>query len=108
MYASQVDSIFQSAFVLIESKTQQDSVPAKFISEIHTDTIKRRLELLNAKTPLSIVYSPIVEQYIRAYLKSRSTSLEIVMSRSRYYFPLFEEVFDREDVPLEIKYLAVV
>ena len=108
LYASQVDSIFQSAFVLIESKTQQDSVPAKFISEIHTDTIKRRLELLNAKTPLSIVYSPIVEQYIQAYLKSRSTSLEIVMSRSRYYFPLFEEVFDREDVPLEIKYLAVV
>jgi membrane-bound lytic murein transglycosylase D len=108
LYASQVDSIFQSAFVPIESKTQQDLAPSKFISEIHTDTLKRRLELLNAKTPLSIVYSPTVEQYIRSYLKSRSASLETVMSRSRYYFPLFEEVFDREEVPLEIKYLAVV
>jgi membrane-bound lytic murein transglycosylase D len=30
------------------------------------------------------------------------------MKLSQYYFPLFEEIFDREGIPLEIKYLAVV
>jgi membrane-bound lytic murein transglycosylase D len=30
------------------------------------------------------------------------------MAVSEYYFPLFEEAFDKQNVPLEIKYLAVV
>jgi hypothetical protein len=30
------------------------------------------------------------------------------MAISEYYFPLFEEEFAKQNVPLEIKYLAVV
>tara|TARA_B110000003_G_C16574186_1_gene505508 strand:- start:172 stop:1287 length:1116 start_codon:yes stop_codon:yes gene_type:complete len=30
------------------------------------------------------------------------------MSLSRYYFPMFEEVLDKHNLPLEIKYLAIV
>ena len=108
LYASRVDSLFQQAFSPLESATQSDSTLVKSISEIHTDTLKKRLQLLDAKTPLNIVYSPVLEQYIRTFLENRRSSLETVMSRSGYYFPLFEEVFDREEVPLEIKYLAIV
>jgi len=31
-----------------------------------------------------------------------------LMALSDYYFPLFEEVLDKYDLPLEIKYLAIV
>ena len=108
LYASRVDSLFQKAFSSLESATQNDSTLVKSTSKIHTDTLKKRLKLLDAKTPLNIVYSPILEQYICTFLQHRRSVLETVMSRSRYYFPLFEEVFDREEVPLEIKYLAIV
>tara|TARA_B100001564_G_scaffold253221_1_gene215322 strand:- start:1132 stop:1908 length:777 start_codon:yes stop_codon:yes gene_type:complete len=108
LYASRVDSLFQKAFSSLESATQNDSTLVKSTSKIHTDTLKKRLKLLDAKTPLNIVYSPILEQYICTFLQQRRSVLETVMSRSRYYFPLFEEVFDREEVPLEIKYLAIV
>ena len=108
LYASRVDSLFQKAFSSLESATQNDSTLVKSTSKIHTDTLKKRLKLLDAKTPLNIVYSPILEQYICTFLQRRRSVLETVMSRSRYYFPLFEEVFDREEVPLEIKYLAIV
>ena len=30
------------------------------------------------------------------------------MKLSQYYFPFFEEISDREGIPLEIKYLAIV
>lgn len=108
LYASRVDSLFQNAFSPFESAMQNDSTLVKGTSEIHTDTLKKRLQQLDAKTPLNIVYSPVLEQYIRTFLENRRASIETLMSRGGYYFPLFEEVFDREEVPLEIKYLAIV
>jgi membrane-bound lytic murein transglycosylase D len=35
-------------------------------------------------------------------------SFERLMAISEYYFPLFEERLAKQNVPLEIKYLAVV
>ncbi|GAK88210.1 membrane-bound lytic murein transglycosylase D precursor [Nonlabens ulvanivorans] len=34
--------------------------------------------------------------------------MERLMTLSDYYFPLFEEMLDKYDIPLEMKYLAVV
>lgn len=34
--------------------------------------------------------------------------MERLMALSTYYFPLFEQEFDKYDIPLEIKYLAIV
>ena len=31
-----------------------------------------------------------------------------LMGLSHYYFPMFEEALDKEDIPLEVKYLAIV
>lgn len=75
---------------------------------LHTDTLKHRLALLNAKTPINIEYSPILEQTIASYLKTRRGTFEHLMGLSHFYFPLFEEIFDNVGVPLEIKYLAIV
>jgi len=78
--------------------------------EIHLDTqvLKERLEFINAKTPLDVSYNPSLEKVIRFYLKREKEITENMMSLSQYYFPLFEEVFDRHDIPLEMKYLALV
>lgn len=76
--------------------------------ELSTDTLKHRLELLNAKTPLDISYSKDLESVIQYYLKREKENTEKLMRLSQYYFPLFESVFDRHNIPLEIKYLALV
>lgn len=75
---------------------------------ISTDIIKDRLNALNAKTPLDIGYHPDLENVINYYLKSEKANTERLMSLSMYYFPMFESIFDRYDIPLEIKYLALV
>jgi len=76
--------------------------------ELPTDTLKARLKKLNARTPFNIEYNPSLESVIKSYLKHRRKSMEKLMSLSDYYFPLFEESLDNYDIPLEVKYLAIV
>ncbi len=82
----------------------------KFIYEanLSTEVLKERLKELNTITPFNVEYNPSLESVIRNFLKNRHLSMERLMALSDYYFPLFEEVLDRYDLPLEIKYLAIV
>jgi membrane-bound lytic murein transglycosylase D len=75
---------------------------------ISSELIKERLKTLNAKSPLDIGYHPDLENVINYYLKSEKANTERLMSLSMYYFPMFESIFDKYDIPLEIKYLALV
>lgn len=79
-----------------------------YYPELPTDTLKKRLTELNAKTPFNIEYNPSLENVIKSYLKNRKQSLERLMVLSEYYFPMFERELDNYDIPLEVKYLAIV
>lgn len=76
--------------------------------ELSTELLKERLAKLDAKSPFNIEYSKGLENIIKSYLKNRSRSYERLMAISEYYFPMFEEHLAKYDVPLEIKYLAIV
>jgi len=91
-------------------KTVERQKYEKFIYEadLPTELLKQRLVALNAKTPFNVAYNPALESVIRNFLKNRHLSMERLMALSDYYFPLFEEVLDKYDLPLEIKYLAIV
>ncbi|GEC70794.1 membrane-bound lytic murein transglycosylase D [Flavobacterium flevense] len=76
--------------------------------ELPTELLKSRLEAMNAKSPFNIQYNQGLENIIKSFLKNRKKSFERLMAISDYYFPMFEETFARQNVPLEIKYLAIV
>lgn len=76
--------------------------------ELSTELLKERLEALNARTPFQIEYNPKLESVIKQYLKYRKRGLTRIIGLSKYYFPMFEEVLDKHNLPLELKYLAVV
>lgn len=106
-----LDSLWQKEFLIYpkqDTTFTKENSKTLFINAISTDTLKKRLAFLNTKSPLVVEYSPMLERTINAYLKYRKTDFEHLLELSNYYFPLFEEVFDREQIPLEIKYLAVV
>ncbi|TRW22194.1 LysM peptidoglycan-binding domain-containing protein [Flavobacterium zepuense] len=75
---------------------------------LSTSLLKERLAKLDAKSPFNIEYSKGLENIIKAYLKNRPKSYERLMAISEYYFPMFEEHLAKYNVPLEIKYLAVI
>ncbi len=90
---------------IIEADTLQEEI---ILEELSTEVLKERLALLDAKTPFNIAYSPSLENIIKRYLKSRRTSLQRLMNLSNYYFPMFEQELDKHNIPLELKYLAIV
>lgn len=73
-----------------------------------SEELKKRLKELNNKTPFNVEYNATIERFIRLYLKTRKSDISNLMDRAQYYFPIFEEHLDKFDLPLEIKYLAVV
>lgn len=76
--------------------------------DLSTDLLKERLAAMDAKSPFNIVYDPSVENLIKSFLKNRKRSFERLMAVSDYYFPLLEEALAKQNIPLEIKYLAIV
>lgn len=77
-------------------------------NSINTDTLKMRLERLNQKTPFNIAYNPSLENVIKSFLARKRGLIERMLTVSQFYFPLFEEQLDNHDIPLEMKYLAIV
>ncbi len=76
--------------------------------ELPTDTLKARLKELDARTPFNVEYNPSLESVIKSYLKHRRKHLQKLMTLSAFYFPMFERELDLYDIPLEVKYLAIV
>lgn len=76
--------------------------------ELSTELLKARLKEMDARSPFNIEYNPGLENLIKSFLKNRKKSFERQMAVSEYYFPVFEEALARKNVPLEIKYLAIV
>lgn len=76
--------------------------------ELSTELLQQRLKELDAKSPFNIEYSKGLENIIKSYLKNRPKSFSRLMAISQYYFPMFEEHLAKYDVPIEIKYLAVI
>lgn len=87
---------------------QTINIDEKVDYELPTELLKARLQEMDDKSPFHIEYNQGLENIIKSFLKNRKRSFERLMAVSEYYFPLFEEAFDKQNVPLEIKYLAVV
>ncbi len=87
---------------------QTINIDEKVDYELPTDLLKARLQEMDDKSPFHIEYNQGLENIIKSFLKNRKRSFERLMAVSEFYFPLFEEAFDKQNVPLEIKYLAVV
>jgi membrane-bound lytic murein transglycosylase D len=67
-----------------------------------------RIEMLNVQTPVDLIYNKHVKAFINLYAKRGRKQTARMLGLKEIYFPLFEEVLDKYDMPLELKYLAVV
>ena len=57
---------------------------------------------------IELTYNNIVKRFIEVYTVKRRDKLEEMLSLKDYYFPMFEEVLDKNGLPLELKYLSVI
>ncbi|MDR2120680.1 MAG: LysM peptidoglycan-binding domain-containing protein [Tannerella sp.] len=72
-----------------------------------TDAVyQQRLEKLPCIIPMD--YNPTVRKCIDLYAGRRRALVRYMMGMADLYFPVFEQILDRYDLPDELKYLAVV
>ena len=81
------------------------STPNYFESDLAFET---GIAKLNRETPIDLQYNSEVRTYIELFLGKRRSDMELSLTRAQYYFPIFEEVLDRYNLPLELKYIAVI
>jgi membrane-bound lytic murein transglycosylase D len=84
------------------------NVDEKVDYELPTALLKERLKKMDEKSPFNIEYNQGLENVIKSFLKNRKRAFERLMGISQFYFPMFEESLASQNIPLEIKYLAVV
>ena len=87
-----------------------NDIDKKSVADVNlsTEILKERLQKINTKTPFHIAYNPALEKVIKSYLKYRKRYFPVLMAKAAYYFPMFEKHLDQYDIPLEMKYLAIV
>jgi membrane-bound lytic murein transglycosylase D len=92
---------------MYEEVTASDSLALDTL-QLDTELLKERLRLLDQKTPFNIAYNPSLEAVIKSFLIRKRDLMERMLTVSQFYFPLFEQELDNHNIPLEIKYLAIV
>ncbi len=87
------------------SEAQTKDRPATY-PHYSEQVYRQRISKINSPIPLT--YNEYVRRYIDLYAYKKRDLTSRVMGLSELYFPLFEEILDRERLPLELKYLAIV
>ncbi len=89
-----------------QANSKQTQTPQ--VSTFNEEKVKAQIDSLNALTPINLVYNKSVMQNIKFYLFQRPEQLAKLLTLSKYYFPIFEEYLDKNQLPLELKYLPII
>ncbi|MCL6266649.1 LysM peptidoglycan-binding domain-containing protein [Flagellimonas myxillae] len=105
-----LNELYQSAqlFSELELEIINPSDEEIELVDLPTDTLKARLARMDEKTPFNISYNSSLESVIKSFLVRKKDLMQRMITASQFYFPLFEQELDNHDIPLEIKYLAIV
>lgn len=94
--------------ILKEELPENKILDANYIPVFSDEVYQKRLGQLDDHTPIQLDYKPIVRRFIEAYAVRHREKTGRIIERSELYFPIFEECLDKYDLPLELKYLAVI
>lgn len=76
------------------------------ISDLPDSVYKARLQAL--PFVIEVPYNEVVRRYIQRYVKHSPRQLASLQRKAEYYFPLFEDILGKHNLPYELCYLAVV
>ncbi len=106
---NQIDTNLEQLMNLWYVKNVQDtfvnSIGLDHMLNVSDSEVVRRLHYIETSIPLN--YNYLVRRWIEFYLK-REQSIPAFLGLGQYYFPIFEQVLDKYQLPLELKYLPII
>lgn len=67
-----------------------------------------RIGSMNSQSPVPFVYNKHVRAYIDVYTVRKRDQLSRMLGLAELYFPIFERYLDLYNLPLELKYIAII
>lgn len=112
-YAAQLDSAIHCYYEELIALSQDIySIDELALNEsaptFSAEEYAQRLKELDKTTPFDLTYNSTVEAFIHLYVSKKRSLSAHCLGTSDLYFPMFEEILDKHNLPLELKYLAVV
>jgi len=107
IFSNSMDSLFNNwdvanRFRFDSSEVNLNGYPTNVPDSVYIQRLQ------NIEQVVDLNYNPIVKKYIQMYTERRRDLVEVMLGLSAYYFPIFEETLDKYDMPLELKYMAII
>ncbi len=82
------------------------TAPIDFPRVIADSVYIERLQAI--ESPMEFPFNSKVKAYIELYTQKRRDQVGVMLGLSEYYFPLFEQELDKEELPIELKFLPII
>ncbi|MBE6335462.1 MAG: LysM peptidoglycan-binding domain-containing protein [Lentimicrobiaceae bacterium] len=95
----------------LESSSKSENIynyPENYVPSFPDSVYAERIDILRRQTTIELVYNKHVKSFIDVYAVKKRDHTSRILGLADIYFPMFEQALDKYDMPLEIKYLAVV
>ncbi|HSO89325.1 MAG TPA: transglycosylase SLT domain-containing protein [Draconibacterium sp.] len=108
LFSERIDSATSTWFV--KNAFRSDSVEVSLIDSYPKnlpDSIYIQ-RLQETEQVIDLSFNPAVLSFIKMYSERKRDQVERMIGLSEYYFPMFEEILDKYNLPLELKYLSII
>lgn len=107
-------SKINDAIISINSELEKElfkdykTYKSDYIPKYSENEIKIFISKLNEQTVVDLYYDKAVKSYIDVYALKRRAHTSTIMARAEYYFPMFEKMLHKYNLPEELKYVAII
>ncbi|MFY0643358.1 MAG: transglycosylase SLT domain-containing protein [Bacteroidia bacterium] len=111
-FATNIDSIANTKSAIAPLENTEVNYSYDLVTfETNTIPVDERLFNYHMSTMEFVIpmdYNPYVKKQIDYFGTRWQKRLKEVITSSSYYFPIYEEILDKHDMPLELRYLSVI
>jgi membrane-bound lytic murein transglycosylase D len=92
-------------FLLLLTSVHAGGSDSSFTNDL---LLEYRIAELDLATPVPLDFNQHVKEFISLFTEERHEVIGKVVGLGELYFPVIEEILDRNDLPFEIKYISIV
>lgn len=97
-----------TSFTTNIAELNKHKFPIDYVPQYSDSIYRERINSMAIGTPFEYVYNQQVKHFIDVYAVKKRNLTSRMLGLAELYFPLFEEQLDIYNIPLELKYLAII
>lgn len=105
--SEQFENFFERYVSIEPTESVLATAKDKKSTQIKLDSLYKE-RLTHLVSPVALPYNLVVRDYINRYVSGRTALMSNVLARSKYYFPMIEEHLIRNELPVELRAMAII